>query len=104
MCSLVTATSCAKVKMPLGVCTWVGPRNHVSWANSYRVLALRLKLLRVRVPAIVLVGNNLRQVVRTRASHQAVYFTTGQGTVMPCVWESNRRFSVTYSTCHESQT
>ena len=61
-----------------------------------RALDLRLKRSRVRLPAVPLSGNNLGQVVHTHTClcHQAVRFGSGQGAVMPCGWEGNRRSDV----------
>jgi len=46
---------------------------------------------RVRFPTVLLLNNNLRQVVHTRASvYQAVQSGTGQWAVTTCGWEGNR--------------
>ena len=49
--------------------------------------------------------NNRGQVVHTHTClcHQAVKFGTGQGAVMPCGWEGNRRSGVTLAMRHRLQ-
>jgi len=49
----------------------------------------------VRSPAVPLSGNNLGQVVHTHVPlSPSSKFGTGQGSVMPCGWEGNRRSGV----------
>jgi len=51
-----------------------------------------LKKSRVRLPDVPLSDNNLGQLVPVSLS--SIIFRTGQGAVMPCGWEGNRRSDV----------
>ena len=61
-----------------------------------------VKRSRVRLPAVPLSGNNLWQVVHTRASVTKLHChqCTGQGAVMPCGYEGNRRSGVALAVRH----
>jgi len=64
----------------------------------------RRKWSRVRLPAVALSGNNLGQVVHTRVLlSPSNKFGTGQGAVMPCGWEGNRRSGVALAMRHRLQ-
>jgi len=57
-----------------------------------RALDLQLKTSRIRISAVPLSGNNIGQVVHTHVTlSPSSKFGTGQGAVMPCGWEGNRR-------------
>ena len=71
-----------------------------SWCYGWGV-GSRHKRSRVRPPAVPLSGNNLGQVVHTHvppAPHSN--FGTGQGAVMPCGSEGNRRSGVALAMRH----
>ena len=72
------------------------------WCNGYGV-GLRLERSRVQLPGEPLSGNDLGQVVHTRASvtmqysqvHNAVHQAEEhRGAAMSCDWEGNRRSGV----------
>jgi len=69
-----------------------------------RALDLRLRRSRVRLRAsrfqVTAVEKLLTHVCRC---HQAVQFGTGEGTVMPCGWEGNRRSGVALAMRHRLQ-
>ena len=69
-----------------------------------RALDLRLRRSRVRLPASRFQVTTLGKLfTHTCLCHQAVYFGTGQGAVMPCGWEGNRRSGVALAMCHRLQ-
>ena len=59
---------------------------------------LRLKKSRVRISAVPLSANNLGQVVHTHVPLSPS--STGQGAVMACGWEGNRRSGVALAMRH----
>jgi len=59
--------------------------------------------LKFRLPAVLLSGNNHRQVVHTCPCHQAVLIGTGQRAMMPHGWEGNRRSGITLAMRHRLQ-
>jgi len=69
------------------------------------VRVLELRHSQVRSPAVPLSANNLGQVVHTHMClcQQEVYFGTGQGAVMPCGSEGNRRSGVALAMRHRLQ-
>jgi len=73
------------------------------WPDGVVVRALDLRLERswVRLSAASLSGNNLGQVVHTRVplSPSSIICYTGQGAVMPCGREGNRRSGVALQPC-----
>jgi len=67
-------------------------------------LDLRLKRLQLLSLAVPLSGNNLGQVVHTHVLlSPSSKFGTGQGAVMPCGWEGNRRSGVALAMRHRLQ-
>jgi len=60
------------------------------------------KRSRVRLPAVPLSGNDVGQVVHTRVplSESSIVWYRGQGAVMPCGWEGNRRSGVALAGRH----
>ena len=68
------------------------------------MLDLRLKRSLVRLPAVPLSGNNLGQVVHILLPlSPSSIIGTGQGAVMPCGWEGNRRTGVALAMHHRLQ-
>ena len=68
----------------------------------------RLRLKRVRLPAVPLSGDNLGQVVHTHVplSPSSIVYSSlqySQGTVMPCGWGGNRRSGVALAMRHRLQ-
>ena len=60
-----------------------------------RALDLPLRRSRIRSQAVLLLGSNLGQVVHTHVPlSPSRIIGTGQGAVMPCGWEGNRRSGV----------
>ena len=69
-----------------------------------RELDLRLKRSLVRLTASRFQITTLGKLFTDMClCHQAVYFGTGQGAVMPCGWEGNRRSGVTLAMRHRLQ-
>jgi len=67
-------------------------------------LDLRLKRLQLLSLAVPLSGNNLGQVVHTHVLlSPSSKSGTGQGAVMPCGWEGNRRSGVALAMRHRLQ-
>ena len=73
------------------ICLWPG-------GVAVRALDLRLKRSQVRISTIPLSGRMAEwpwaSCSHTFLCHQAVYFGTVQGAVMPCSWRGNRRSGV----------
>ena len=69
-----------------------------------RALDLRLRRSWVRLPASRFQVTTLGKLfTHMRHFHQAVYFGTSQGAVMPCGWEGNRRSDVALAMSHRLQ-
>ena len=64
-----------------------------------RALSTIIFLWYIRLPAVPLSGSNLVQVVHTRVPLSP----SGQGAVMPCSWEGNRRSGVALAMHHRLQ-
>ena len=61
---------------------------------------MRLNRSQVRISAVPLLGNNLRQVVHTRVHLSPSSIKgTGQGVVMHCGWGGNRRSGIALAMC-----
>ena len=73
------------------------------WPDGAVVRAWTCHILYVRISAVPLSGNNLGQVVHTRASVIKQYNLVPVKEVMPCGWEGNRRSGVTLTMCHRLQ-
>ena len=73
-------------------------------AWCHRALDLRLQRSRVRIPALHFQVTTLGKLfTHVCLCHQAVWFGTSQGAVMPCGWENNRRSGVTLAMRHRFQ-